>query len=862
MRAHEPENSWLDTQEALSSLFVTKESVFLVDLGRKKLLRLSKRKLLDRIPVEAADKPLLLELWPKSPQRRELDYQEIPFTAKLEGNGWLLTSFSPKKLIIGRWRDISLSFPAFPALHAYDLDKGRWEHHCFPSFYAADFDDLIDMKEQASGEFERYLILLTLLEITEERPRRQPLFFSRRAVLFSDGRVRRCDLSPITPEMVDRFRPSLEFRYADLMSRVRAEQDRGILASLQGPGLFKTSEEIPFLCRRFGFRRIEKTIGGKLDEEDVPLSALDTVTEIFKQMDDPLPVAKRWLEGNPARQYIALNLLAGGIRPAKYELMPEDDDFGSIHLFEDPKPLFHAPAEIPADAVRRAVDVALETLKPIGNLSERDLPGPLADKVIRARAVVKAAATAAAAWKTESGLEFLRWLAGLELDSVDEAVADLIGKMKLYPLVDVLKSYLGHENPAVVEEAVYSLGLLDADCFENDVLPFLRSPEPFLPMRAASALEKHGTVKALAPLLYSLVLDLVESEADSSPSIELMQQQMAVGYVIGRIFHADFGSPPEHEKLAAGDLAVMVEYGPYYLLALLLLAFQRESDLAKPDRRIQMAAEVDRLLDFLRSLLLLDKEWDLLDFETLKVIARRERTTLALVEKILGLFLWSEFPDDIKYLLALSVAFAPDLIDPARTSPRLERIRILLRAVLERMARETDHRGISATLALVQLRLAPSREDEALEFFRAGRWRGWPRLMRVGERVLCDLPKDRRIVILERLLRTVKGSIKSIYLETLADIDARRAVELFERGHFKLTKVDEALLYGRVGDARGYDLVLSHATRLGDPRILEYLTKYGGQDAIDVLIKGRDEGRLTAKAANEAIRRIRAKGMK
>ena len=857
----QPEPQTISTENRVSSLFVTERHVILLDAENAKLVRISKATLMAMADTAGARKLITLDPHGSSPTAQELEYAEIPIGKRLEGGGVLITAFSSDRLIFGRSDRYALRIPVFPRLHALDLASNSFKEFWFPSFACGDFAKILEWAEDDPRAFDKYLSLMSLYEIGESNFVKEALFFSEKGVFYTNGEFRSHDPEAITSEKIAAFADLVDFRFRNLMSADRRELDEGIIKAIDAPLSLASEDEIQFVREKIGEGRIETADWDKLNGERIDLFFLDSLAKVLAAPDGQVPLARRWLERNRARQYVALALLTGRIaKPGPASVLDgADSGLGRMSFSRPAGIVFSAESEIPVETVRNLAERSIRAVGTLLDFGEDELTAKENLDMEDHKRLLEAVAAAAITWETEAGYNLVRWLDAQDLKFIKVKIASLIGEREAHSVRDLLGLYLAGDDADLASAAVLALWNYEAGEFSEALLRWLKSAEDFVPGRAAYALGMRGVESALLILFYSEIISIGEEPPRRGNRFDT-QESNAIARLLEKILRSPSWNPPLDGRLAPGEIAEMEAYAPYYLLHLVKRSFQNDDELTKPSRAAGERQVITAMLAFLNRTLGLGKEWVPIDFDYFSRIARRTERTAVVVEQVLALFLDSDFPEDAKYILALHVVFTPGLLNLARPGEVNDRILILLKSVFDRMLREKDHRRIFAAFALVELGIDRTRERDALEFFRKDEWREWPRLMRLGERVLRYLPGPGKTVVYEKLLQASMTSYTiSRYVKKLVEIYPRRAVELYEQGLFKLNKLDEALLYGRTGDRRGYDYVLANFTKWGDVETIVFLGDYGGKEAVPALEKARGEHHAPAKMVNLAIRKIRSR---
>lgn len=855
-----PEPRVIRTKERVSSLFVTADHVYLLDDGHEKLLRTPKSAVLALAEPAGGGKPAAPGKEEPDPSADELEYEEIHLGDRLAEQEVLVTAFSERHLIVGRGERYAFDFPSYPKLHALDLSSGRLEEHWLPSFACADFAVLLDWAEADRPAFETYLTMLSLYEINRADRNGDFLFYSAKGLLYTNGDFRFCDPGVLTADKIAAFGGLVDFRFRDLMSKDPAELDGGVLKALGGPFEISSEHEIRFIREKIGHDVLESSKWAKLSGTHIDRSFLQSLAKVLAVSGERRALAARWLSRNRPRQYVALALMTGKALDAGPAAILDDDTRGLAWPTPSPKPLAARPArsKLPVGAVRTLAERWIHAFRAVTAVAEEDRTDEQKLDLDDHRDLLEAVAATAISWETDAGYELVRWLDAQGLAFLRKKIASLIGEQKADPLRDLLGAHMAGEDADVANEAIMALWLYKTGAFEDDLLRWLRSSEDFAPSRAAYALAIQGFVTSLRPVLYSEVIAVAE-RAGEARRPDFVENE-GIEQLLKKALNFRMGDPPREDALTPGDIAEMGSYAPYYLMNLIKRAFQGDEDLAKPskDDRRGVEKEITGTLAFLERFLGSDPRWRAFDLPFLRRLAGRAGNTAALVEEVLKAFLESDVEDDVKYLLALHAVFTPGLLDLAKAGETHDRILIMLKIVFNRMLRERDHRRIFAVFALLELGLDPARERDALDFVRGDAWRDWPRLLRLGEHVLRYLPDAEKSILYEKLLAASKSEFTlSQYARRLAEISPRRALELYGQGLFKLGKLDEALFYGRTGDRRGYEFVLAHFTDYGNVEAIDFLGEYGGEEAIEALLKARDKYEAPRKNVDPAIRRIK-----
>jgi hypothetical protein len=847
------------TTSQVSSLFVGTEHVFLLDAVGGTITRVAKSGLLALADSPGPGGRVVLDLASQSAAPRELAVTVIPLEKRLAGEHGLFTGFSNERLIFGRAGEFLYRFPAYPQVHALNLRSTRLEGFWFPSFAGADLAGLADWADNEPERFEKYLALLSLYEADESNNDREPLLFTTRGLLLSNGEYRPFDLEAITEDKAAATGDLVDFRFRKLMSTDRREVDRGIIASIDAPRAFTSEAEIRFIGHKIGSGRLETANWDKLAGRRIDRNFLEDLAKVVKRSDDRIAVARRWLARNPARQFVALSLLTGRVDEAgaasdnpgkKPALAPRRRSRGS-------EPIPAGPSEIPVRAIRVLAESRLRSVRVLAAVDEDDRSQEQRSDLADSEALLEAVAAAAISWTTEAGYEIIRWLDAQNLPFLQKKIATLIGDTGAHPVRDLLERYLAHEDPDVVSDTLLALWYYPGGDLGAAISACLRSAEDTLPRRAAYALGIRGVGSALIPLLYSDIISAAEDRADRDFRM-VTDESEAADRLLRRIFRFRGDEPPFADSLRPDEIAELTGFAPFFLINLLSRSFQKDKALADPGPSSRRTESIEVTLGFLHRLM---GPWggrEAVDIESLQRIACRSPETLGIVERILRFFLASDLPSDAKYLLALHLAFAPDLVGPERRGRSHRHILILLEAIFDRMSRETDFRRTFAAFALVELGFGKEPENQALEFYRKDEWSDWPRLLRLGEWALRRLPRPGRAVVYEKLLLATKERFTvSQYAKKLAEADPRRAAEIYEAGAFSLSRLHEAFFYGRAGDRRGYEYVLANFTRFGDIEGIKYLGDHGGAEAIPALEKARDELSAPEEEVARAIRKIR-----
>lgn len=417
-------------------------------------------------------------------------------------------------------------------------------------------------------------------------------------------------------------------------------------------------------------------------------------------------------------------------------------------------------------------------------------------------------------------------------------------------LVRLLKS----KDPEAIRCAMLSLSSMETPGIEDLIIPFLRSTEESLCAEAASCLGSIGVDSSLIPLFYSEIITDAINSRDIDEGLTA-SEQVAMWMIFKRAFPRFYGVQIEEEDVTPEKLDRMKKLSPFYFLYFIKLAIQKHPDIT--GKGLVLDKNFDPTLGFLRSLLN-NEQSQLIDRGFLEQVAESSEHGPALAKRVLDVVLSSDFPNDVKYLAALYIIFTTGYLEFGQSSNALKSLTIALKHVLARMFKEGDFRKIFAALGLFMLGGEREQEDEILAFYRKNEWFDYPRLMRLGKKILSDLSEDRKSIVYKAFLKSAKdASERERIIDELTLDFPKIALEFCERRLFELDPFEEALLYGRAGDRRGYRQILDNFVQIADVRGIEYLGKFGGEDAIALLEEARDRHDAPEKSVNDALRKIK-----
>lgn len=166
-----------------------------------------------------------------------------------------------------------------------------------------------------------------------------------------------------------------------------------------------------------------------------------------------------------------------------------------------------------------------------------------------------------------------------------------------------------------------------------------------------------------------------------------------------------------------------------------------------------------------------------------------------------------------------------------------------------------DFRQIIAAMALLELGVDQKWESIIIQYYKENDWKGWHILMSFGREILRYLEGKLNAEFITSIMERNEYKRKDPELiNDLINKNPGKAVILYEQGLFKLTPFKEAIMYGKIGDNRGYKFILENVFSYGTPA-LKYLGDFGDKSAISVLKEAEKMG-APKNIIDEAVNKI------
>ena len=461
-------------------------------------------------------------------------------------------------------------------------------------------------------------------------------------------------------------------------------------------------------------------------------------------------------------------------------------------------------------------------------------------------------------WDTGAGK--IRSLSGEE-EEFNSKTMDNEEVLSIAELAEVLAGRSSPPDNKTVLATLSSLGRPEVEAMENTIIDLMRSGDDAIADRAAEVLTDFGTVKSLIPFFYADLLKCFS--ADKSDHLRSLafyehkgEERILDGILGGDLWYLN----PEVLLNDPERVALIRDYIPHFWLFIIKGGCQKiagVSTFAERGKGIYY-----HKVEFIHTLAKMQGLHEHLNHGVIRSLTGNPSERAEQTWRLLNWLPRAGFPEEITFLFGLFILMTPGFMDLSSPDALTGNIVVALKDIFETCWKKNDSRRVLAAMALLELGVDPAWEGIVRNFYKQAAWPGWPRLMSTGEKVLRRSSPEEKVSLLEARFRMAKweGEKRELF-NRIEELAPAKAIELCEKGLFQLSPFNEGLLYGKVGDTRGYRFILEHTIELGRIEGLRYLGDFGGQDAIPML-----EEALKQEAPEEivktALRRIRARHTK
>jgi hypothetical protein len=833
----------------ISTLFVTPERLLLVDIDRGLLISLDKRAVIRALREDRAGRGWV----PLEIHQPAFDQRMFPFGYPRREGGAVHSSYDESAAYFAELR--STWEVQFPRVHVFDLRNEALRDYEWPVLHRTDLAYLHGLYERRPALFRTYLAVLPFVEGRYSAHTRQPpgggMFWLEDHVVFSRNKILELRLGEAGTEASAAFPGPADTRILDLYSPVRESRKRGIIESLKRKNKWDDPTLREHLLRRYTLDELADMLEEEIDSPRPDPEFLLRTAETMERYPRHTELAIRWLGGSTQKRLVAVRLLEGTPLGPGEEPAAEDAEESKDLLFADRRAFRLRPEDLPLEVLQRVADEALEAARG-ASTGPREMASPPGSDLTLS--LIRRILITAVSWQSKEAMTIVRTAASQGILGVDRLLADLIRDgvvgwstiraSGIGALRDIALDYLGHRDAAVVTSAIKALEKLEADEAEDGLIGLLGASDRVITAAASEALGSIGSGCALTALSYADIIECYSGERRIGEEQEVREAhprpgtsaKRAIDLLLGKlVMEFDLNPGRAGRKIALEDMRrILVE-------STILSGYRNESREyrgradAAGNRRLRRDTLLERIEEYPELGCLRER----MSAKLLRSLSSRGIRKRRTVLELLKWHMEAHGAGDLLYRVALIFHLTPGYLRFDWRSSVARRIGVCLDAIYERMQQEEDFRGILAVFALVELGAGEKWERRALEVFEKGDWRGWPRLMRAGIRALRRLPEEARLPLHEALLKDIGGGPG--YEKEIADLaesDPRVAIRLYERGAFSLSRVDAALLYGRIGDRRGYEDVLRAPTGTHDRRTIDYLRKFGGPEAEPVIEAG------------------------
>lgn len=515
---------------------------------------------------------------------------------------------------------------------------------------------------------------------------------------------------------------------------------------------------------------------------------------------------KHLLNGTKPEQLMAISLLNGKIELEEYlelQMILEGKDIADEEFLL-------TKSGIHLEHMNRVIQANLDYCK--GNIGKGMDEGKTREFRLSLSILTEAVETALS-WETGSGLKIVKMLSKQGIPELDVCIAQLAGFKKLTGLKHMMLTYLNRCHPRVVANSVLALARMRVPELLDKVEPLLESMNTELRDAAIFYLEQIDTGLSMRSLFFSAVVTAI-LKLDDGEFLDSKETDALAEIV---------------EKLEWKDENYW-GWKTLFLILEMVMEKQRSNGPSRFHLR-QIEERMNELNDYLR-------KRDLHPFLDMEVYHRIRLRNVSprIVADMLQWIVQDGFARDLTALFAVTMLL---IIDPRRfTKDNKDAVSVLSRiqSILENLKDVSEHTLSLVSQALLMIEGKERWVSGVMDQYRKNDWHECPILKKTGYKILSRYGKKCRLDVLTLWLRysTESRKERQMVAGMLMDLSPKRAIELYEEGLFELDPVEAALLYGKIGDTRGYAIILENITLIGRPAI-RYLARFGDSDALPVL---------------------------